>query len=77
VPDPPITIQENAALPDEHAAAWPGRPEDAILGALVQIALARYALRLAKQFGIDRGRKRVRNSQLQRLLSRSFSTRFG
>ena len=53
MPDPPITIQENAALPDEHAAAWPGRPEDAILGALVQIALARYALRLAKQFGID------------------------
>ena len=27
--------------------------------------------------GADQGRKRVRNSQLQRLLSRSFSTRFG
>ena len=27
--------------------------------------------------GDDQGRKRVRNSQLQRLLSRSFSTRFG
>ena len=27
--------------------------------------------------GIGRGRKRVRNSQLQRLLSRPFSTRFG
>ena len=29
------------------------------------------------QIGAHRGRKRVRNSQLQRLLSRPFSTRFG
>lgn len=54
IPDAPIAIVENAALPDEHAVAWRGRPEDAILGALIQLALARYSLRVAKQFGLDR-----------------------
>ena len=33
--------------------------------------------RLLVDRGADRGRKRVRNSQLQRLISRPFSTRFG
>ena len=32
---------------------------------------------VARALGKPQGRKRVRNSQLQRLISRSFSTRFG
>jgi hypothetical protein len=36
-----------------------------------------WALRAAARAAGDLGRKRVRNSQLQRLLSRSFSARFG
>ena len=44
---------------------------------LMTKAHAREASECARQAGKLQGRKRVRNSQLQRLISRSFSTRFG
>ena len=59
------------------ASAWAAR-----MGPRVRAHRATAALVAGAGFGCaplcwERGRKRVRNSQLQRLLSRPFSTRFG
>ena len=46
------------------------------VGALVEVN-SNGALRVGTVSGVDQGSKRVRNFQLQRLISRPFSTRFG
>ena len=63
-----------AAVASAFDASYPAAPGAAAAG----LRPRRNATRATRAWSVpDLGRKRVRNSQLWRLLSRSFSTRFG
>ena len=78
------SLRAQLAYPAAATSATPD-DDDALCAALGAVDLGHLAVELDAtddwtsrlSLGGQQGRKRVRNSQLQRLISRSFSTRFG
>ena len=70
--------REKPASP-KRPTKWPGRPEDATLGALVQLALARQALRDASKGGFDHVQRTIVRDRLDaaRRYAAVVSTRLG